>query len=644
MNRNYSKRLCCLVALLAACAYGAALLGEYVFDDIHSVSANPAVHSLSNLGEFWTDPSMFSAGPGRMYRPALLTSFALNLAISPAAWSLKLGNVLIHASVASLLFAWLWRLTRRARGAFVVSAVFAVHPLASEAINLVSARSELLLAFGVVLALFANVSWQRARGKFLPMLGMLLGTVLACGSKETGVLIPGLLLVQSYCLRHRRPDASDWCRAAKGIVPVVALVIGYLVVRKLLLGQATINLLDRTGEDPSSGHGRTLLMQLATMGTLLPRMLWQMVAPVSLSLDPVVVYRDSFLDPVVMLGWGFIVTLTVIGLWPSANARVRRIGTAVAWAMALPWIVVPLNVPFAEHRFYGPMVGLVAVAVSCLPRVARCGAHQALSKLRAALALLLLLGVAGSVQRSLLYQDERDLWRAEIAQNAQSFRGWWGLGACQMRHSLPALAIEPLQRAHELYPLHHDAQRNLVEALVALPDDQAQPERTLAAGQALLERSPEDPWVRTLVVQANLQAGRLGLGEQHYVDAERIALSCLEIAKPKGYVYQLAAYARHGLGDVHGALAHLDTSLARGLNSVDVRMDRARLLHELGRTKEARAVIFELQREYPTDLRIVGALRYFTSAASSRDGTGRDGTATNGTATNGTGPAAKPPK
>lgn len=614
MSNRLTTRAGWLVVFLAMCAYGASLFGEYAFDDIHSVSANSAVHSLANFGQFWTDPDAFSAGPGRMYRPALLTSFAINWAISPSAWSLKLGNVLIHAAVSGMLFWWLFRLTRRSRGAFVVAALFAVHPLVSEAVNLVSARSELMAALGIVVALFAHVNWQRRRSNFSALLMMVFATSFACGSKETGVVIPGLLLVQTFCLRHRMANASDWRRAMAGIAPVILLVVGYLVVRKLLLGQATVQLLGRTGEDPGSGYGRTLLMQLATMGTLLPRMLWQCIAPTQLSLDPVVVYRDSFLDPAVLLGWGTMLGLTLVGVWRGVHARVRRIGTAMAWAIALPWIVVPLNVPFAEHRFYGPMLGLAAIAVTALPRLRILLSSVPRPALHGAFAVVLTLFVVGSARRSLLYQDERDLWQVELAQNPESFRGWWGTGACEMRHGNFALAVEPLQRAHELYPEHHDALRNLVEALISVPDEQADPARSLAVGAQLLERSPDDPWVRTLVVHANLQAARLTGDEERWAVAEAIALSCLEIATPKGYVYQLAARARHGQGDVLGALAHLNTSIERGLDSLDVQFDRARLLHELGRTKEARRVIFEVQRDNPTDPRIIGALRYFAKA------------------------------
>ena len=616
MNNLFATRAGWVVVLLAMCAYGASLLGEFVFDDIHSVSANPAVHSLANFGQFWTDPDAFSAGQGRMYRPALLTSFAVNWAISPAAWSLKLGNVLIHAAVSGMLFWWLFRLTRRSRGAFVMAALFAVHPLASEAINLVSARSELLAALGIVTALFAHVNWQRRRGSLAALLMMVFATIIACGSKETGVVIPGLLLVQTFCLRHRMANAADWRRAMAGIAPVILLVVGYLVVRKLLLGQATVHLLGRTGEDPGSGHGRTLLMQLATMGTLLPRMLWQSLAPMQLSLDPVVVYRDTFLDPAVLLGWSTMLGLTLVGVWRGVHARVRRIGIAMAWAIALPWIIIPLNVPFAEHRFYGPMLGLAAVAVTVLPRLQVLLADVPRPALHGTFAVVLTLFVVGSAHRSLCYQDERELWRVELAQNPESFRGWWGTGACQMRHGNYAQAIGPLERAHELYPEHHDALRNLLEALVAVPDNQADSARSLAVGAELLERSPDDPWVRTLVVQANLQAARLVGNDELWGVAEQMALSCLEIASPKGYVYQLAARARHGQGDVEGALAHLNTSVACGLDSADVQFDRARLLHELGRTKEARWIIFDVQRTDPTDPRIIGALRHF---AKSRD-------------------------
>jgi len=603
------RRAALLVFVLAWLAYGVALAGDYVFDDLHSVYANPAIHDLGNVGRFWTDPSAFSSGLGRMYRPALLTSFAANWAISPAAWSLKAGNVLLHAGTAVLLFAWAWRLSRALRASAVVAALFAVHPLASEAVNLVSARSEVLAAFGMLVALHAHLSWERTGRAAIAVAGMFAGTVLACGSKETGVVLPVVAAAQAFWLRRAGLPWSRWRRAALGLLPIVAVVVVYLVARKLLLGEATVQLLGRTGDDPTSGHGRSLTVQLATMGTLLPGCVLQTLLPWRLALDPVVEFRDSFTAPAVLAGWGTMLAITVAACWPGPGARMRRIGVVLAWAVAMPWIVVPLNMPLAEHRLYGPLVGLALVAVAALPLVRSPRlVVVAGSVLRVAAPMVLLLGIVHSALRSWTYRDERELWRVELAHNPGSFRSWWGLGTSTLRAGDAAGAVEPLARAHALYPAHFDTLRNYVEALVAVPDAAAEPERALAMAAKLGAVSPQDPWARTLLARAHLLAGRCGRGDQHFTAAEELALSCLQIATPKAYVFRLAAEARRGLGDLPGALAHHDASIARGLVPLDLRLERAAVLEQLGRRREARAELLTAQREAPMDPRVLRAL------------------------------------
>jgi tetratricopeptide (TPR) repeat protein len=597
-----SRPLAAAVFVLAWFAYGIALCGDYVFDDIHSVSANAVLHDLSQFGRLLTDPSAFSATGQRMYRPLLLVSFALNIALSSAAWSLKAGNVLLHAAVASMLFAWLRRLDVRRGVAFAVAAVFAVHPLASETVNLVSARSELLLAFGLMIALHGHMAWQARRLAPLGMIGIVCGTAIACGSKETGVMVPVLLCAQAW---WTRPEdwRTRWQRTIVGVMPAAVLALGYLLLRRELLGQATVDLLSRSGDDPTAGCGRSLLAQLATMGTLLPEALRLVVWPAGLSLAPPVTFRTSFADPIVLLGWASIVGLTVAAVCPGPTARHRRLGAFLAWSLALPWIVVPLNVPLAEHRLYGPMLGLglvAAVLLAAVPRV-----HVAW---RGALATAVGVGIALSAMRSFDYRDEITLWRREVAAQPDSFPVQWGLGAAMLRTGDAASAIEPLATAIAIRPQNYDALQHYVEALVSLADDRAEPYRALVAADRLAERRSEDPWVRTLQAQAHLQAGRVFGDASHFEAAERLALSCLQIATPKGYVFRLAASARRGLDDLDGALAHLDESLRRGLDDVTVRLDRAAVLRALGRDADARSELLRAQRQAPMDPGVLRAL------------------------------------
>jgi tetratricopeptide (TPR) repeat protein len=607
-----------LAAVLAAAllAYGTALAGEYVFDDVHSVSANPSLHDLGNLGRYWTDPSLFSGTGARMYRPVLLTSFALNWALCSDAWSLKLGNLLLHAATAALLFGWLWRLSRQRVAATVAAVLFAVHPLASEAINLTSARSELLSLCGLLAGLLAHLAYVRRTATGGAVGLTVVAAVIACGSKETGVVLPALCALQAWLVLPARQPWSTWRRQLLGLLPMVAVVIGYLLVRKVLLGQVAVPLLARDGGDPLSGHGRTLSMQLATMGTLLPEVLLQLVAPFRLSLDPPVVYRDRWLDPTVVLGWASVLAVAVVLAWRGPGQRLRRMGLGVALATALPWIVIPLNVPLAEHRLYGVLAGAATAGLGVWFALRQYFAAHAWSwpgrwrpALRAAGVVVGLLAGLQSAQRSWLYREERLLWQAELAHQPHSFRGWWGLGLSSIRVGDVATAIPALSRAHGLYPRHHDALRHYVEQLVGRSPTAAQPALALEMAARLVAAGPEDPWVRTLDARAHLLAGEALGRPELLVAAEALALSCLSIAAPKGFVYQLAADARRLLGDLEGALAHLDASIARGLAPVFVRLARVDLLRQLGRADEARRELLRAQAEAPFDPRVMRAMQ-----------------------------------
>ena len=66
MTERWTLRAGITIVILALCAYGMALVGDYVFDDVHSVSGNPAVQDLGNFTKFWTDPGAFSGAAARM--------------------------------------------------------------------------------------------------------------------------------------------------------------------------------------------------------------------------------------------------------------------------------------------------------------------------------------------------------------------------------------------------------------------------------------------------------------------------------------------------------------------------------------------------------------------------------------------------
>ena len=73
------RRSVLLLGLLVGVIYGPSLRAGFHYDDFHSVVNNPHIRSLERTADFFRDPSLFSVNAeSAMYRPVLLTSYALN--------------------------------------------------------------------------------------------------------------------------------------------------------------------------------------------------------------------------------------------------------------------------------------------------------------------------------------------------------------------------------------------------------------------------------------------------------------------------------------------------------------------------------------------------------------------------------------
>ncbi|MHC5065642.1 MAG: glycosyltransferase family 39 protein, partial [Planctomycetota bacterium] len=194
MKLNREVRSMLALMICAGIAYFTALWGDFVYDDLHSVRDNTAIRSLSNLPLFFHDLTSFSSLDVKMYRPVLLASFAFDFALSGLSpWAFKLGNIVIHAGCAALLYSLARRLRASHLPALLAGMFFAVHPLASEAVNMISSRSDQLMVFGLLMGMRCHL--EAMAGSRWGLLGTMLAACIACGSKETGVILPVCLLI-----------------------------------------------------------------------------------------------------------------------------------------------------------------------------------------------------------------------------------------------------------------------------------------------------------------------------------------------------------------------------------------------------------------------------------------------------------------
>ncbi|MBK8976513.1 MAG: hypothetical protein IPM29_11400 [Planctomycetes bacterium] len=596
MSRRAVRALPLIVAALAFVAHASTLLGTaFLYDDLHSVRDNAAIRELARIPSFFWDPDAFSDLPAPMYRPVLVASLSLcHAAGSGARFPFALFDLLVHAACAALLLDVARRLGASVRGAFVAAALFAVHPLAAEAVHMISARSDQLLLLGALVALRAQIAVARGRG-CPAMLVAAGGVAIACGAKETGVLLPGVLVAAEVGLggAQFRP-----LRAVRRVGPALAIALGYLLARRALLGVATAAPALTGGTDPTTGWGRDLVTQLATMGASLPRLFAQALVPVGLAIDPPVHFERDPLALGSLLGWASLALLFAAGLRAGRRRPAVVVGLALCAAICLPWVVVPLNAPLGEHRFYGALAGLALAVSPWLGAVARRLPRPGRAALVAA---VLALGGLSTAHGSVLTDPQR-AWDAALAVNPESASALQSLAqlrvdaadaaaragdaAAQRTELLRAAAL--LDRAIALRPNAPGARRAMVLLRCRLGPQERGAMQAVPHAEVARSLQPKSPFRRLEQSAAYTLAGQV-TGDPRWFDAAvEAALSCLEIREAKGLVFRTAAAAREAQGDLDAAIALLDESVARGLDHFEVRYDRARLLLRAGRAADAR--------------------------------------------------------
>jgi protein O-mannosyl-transferase len=405
-----------LTADLAVLVYLNALQNPFVYDDLVGVVRNAALVEGGSLAALLRQ---------NVFRPVVSLSFALDhglWGLSPRGFHVT--SVLLHAVNAALVFVlarhavadWRARTPDRARDgdvvALVAGAVFAVHPMMSEAVGYVSGRGDVLAATFALLALLVL-----RRGLLEPAWG-LPGAVLALAgvaTKEVAVVVPVVLLAWDRLLLD--PDAAAQRRRLLGWHLPVLAAAGALGVARA----ASFFWIERS---TTSGAAWPYLQ--AQTGVVW-RYLALLAAPVGQSLVHDVPPATAPLDARALLA---ALALALVG---AAAWRWRRreplVALGVVWFLVFlaPPAAVALYEPMVERRAYLASAGVFLALASAAAAVwARAGGR---GRRAAVVAFALLLAGLGTltVARNLVWRDAVTLWRDATDKAPAAWRAHAGL-------------------------------------------------------------------------------------------------------------------------------------------------------------------------------------------------------------------------
>ncbi|MDD9820290.1 MAG: tetratricopeptide repeat protein [Nitrospira sp.] len=214
------------LGLLIAVSYYPATQGGFVWDDI-VFTLTRSVQDVSGLWKIWFEPR--SIEHEGHYWPILYTTFWVEHKL----WGFEppgyhIVNLLLHLGVTLLL----WRLLLKLAvpGAWVVAAVFAVHPLHVESVAWVMGRKDLLASLFYLAAVLRYLRFVEHghRVHYAQALGL---SVLSLLSKSIAVTLPISLLIWHWWTRDRVTRA-DVVRVAPFLVVGLGIIIADLLYYK----------------------------------------------------------------------------------------------------------------------------------------------------------------------------------------------------------------------------------------------------------------------------------------------------------------------------------------------------------------------------------------------------------------------------
>ena len=339
------------VLIVTFMAYFGTLGYQFVYDDQGQIVQNSFIRSWSSAPRYFTEHVWSHVHPnqaGNYYRPVFLLWLLINrtlFGLNSFWWHFAI--VAMHLLVTLLVYVLARRLVKDELTACMAALIFGLHPTHIEAVAWVSGVTEPLLALFLIPAFLFYLDWRESREEkterapddrvialykkpAIRLAGSFVLYTLAMLEKETALVLPMVICGYEW-IKSSDPSRNFLGRARRilmRVAPFIALSIGYLVVRAIVL----------------KGLGHTLSpLPLSTVVLTWPAVLWfyirQLVWPVRLSAfqDLEYVTSPGFMNFVLpAIG----VVAVAVALWMFARKAETR--TRRTLLVAFLWLVLPI--------------------------------------------------------------------------------------------------------------------------------------------------------------------------------------------------------------------------------------------------------------------------------------------------------------
>jgi tetratricopeptide (TPR) repeat protein len=584
-----------VLALLTLIAYWQATSGSFLWRDDTAATAPQMIApgALSRIWfERWQNPKDFSQP---MYQPAAWTAYWVEYQLGghtpqglPVAMAYHIGGLVFHAGAA--IFLWLVLRELKMPAAWLIAAIFVLHPLHAEAVSWIAEQPMVLAGMCSLGSLYCYLLFlnyfdrdviERAAGQPgvdpAQTWGLFCGSIILCLlamlSHPSAVVLPAIILLIIWWKRTLAGrEIAVWC---------ALLLVGLVLWFK----NADLN---TSAATPNLIHALPVL-QAAEVGRAMAFSVIKLIAPVGLS----VIYPSSgstfWLFPfAVVIG-----LLLFFYLRPGLHHRglfVAIATFALLVAASVNWFDASRLSDFTDATAYLAMIPLTVLAVWFVSSMIHRGRVLAPPVAVGICTVLLIALGAPAWFRTHVFESSVALWSDTLNKNPESVMVEASLSeqlrlraladsADQDKQAMDAdfaAAIDHAKAVSQHAPTNAQAQHTWANVLVAQGDDAG----ALPHFQAAIQSDPDNPQIRAEYGSALVTLGR-------FAEAIPQLDQALEHDFASGIAHRLLGKAYLGLGDINRAIIEENTALEINPSDSAARMQKGDAEVKAGKYKDA---------------------------------------------------------
>ncbi len=447
-----------VLTLLVFAVYGRTLNYPFVFDDHNVIIENPTLRYLSNIPRFFA--TLSPAGENDftgLYRPILYSSFTINYYLSGLnTFSYHLFDVLLHIINSFLIFLVIIELQKLTKNenravALLFAALFCVHPVLTQSVIYLSARSVLIMTFFCLGSFLFYIKYRTDKKAWLlAASAALFGCALL--TKESSPVFIGVIFLLELFFQKEQGNKLKGSFAR--ITPFAAAALIFVAARLIILSKASETLV----------RYNYIQHWLAEV-SILPRYIALVVNPSGLCVEHYVP------DARITDGW-FLTGVATIAVSSMLFSRFfkkdRLLACLFAWPFLalLPEMVVPLPERMVEYRLYLPMAGIMLFIATAYSRWAVGATKAAVRYTAIAVLCIIVLSGVMAVNKSTVWASPRTLWEDAINKYPDVIaRPYHNLGQYLFDNGEYVEAIRALTRSIMLDPKSYQSYNTLGLAL-----------------------------------------------------------------------------------------------------------------------------------------------------------------------------------